>query len=64
MKGQESVTNLDIILSAYRAELEVQPDFALEILVHHYGLSCSDDRQALIDALVEHFKQQLLKGEK
>lgn len=57
-------SNLEHILAIYRAELEVQPDFALEILVHHYGLSCSDDRQSLINALVEHFKQQLLKGEK
>ena len=54
---------LDTTLAIYRAELEIQPDFALEILVIHYKLTCSDDRQAYIDALVEHFREQLLKGD-
>jgi len=55
--------NLEFILATYRRELEIQPDFALEILIIHYELRCSDDRQSYINAIVEHFKQQLLKGE-
>ncbi len=55
---------LEHTLATYRRELEIQPDFALEILIIHYGISCSDNKQSMIDALVEHFKQQLLKGEK
>lgn len=51
--------NLERTLATYRAQLEVYPDFALEILVHYYGILCSDNRQAYIDALVQHFKYEL-----
>ena len=56
--------SLDQILSAYRSELELQSEWSLKILVEHYELSCSDDKQSYIDALVEHFRQQLLKGDR
>ncbi len=55
---------MNSILATYRSELELQGEWALKILVEHYGLSCSDDKQSYIDALVEHFRQQLLKGDK
>ncbi len=55
---------LDAILAEYRRQIELQAEQELKILVEHYELSCSDDRQSYIDALVEHFRQQLLKGDK
>ena len=48
-----------LILATYRRELELQATFALKILVEHYELQCSSDRQAYINALIEHFKNQL-----
>jgi hypothetical protein len=49
---------LETILSEYRRSLEAQGLEALRAIAEHYGLS-GEDRQAIIDALVEHFKQQL-----
>lgn len=53
---------LDAILAEYRHQLELQDEWALKILVEHYGLSgklSEQDKQSCIDALVEHYKQQL-----
>jgi hypothetical protein len=49
---------LDTILAEYRLQLELMEESMLKILVEHYGLS-GHDKQSYIDALVEHFKQQL-----
>ena len=49
---------IDAILAEYRCSLQVQEEWALKILVEHYGLS-GHDKQSYIDALVEHFKKQL-----
>lgn len=51
-------SHLDTVLATYRRELELQAEWALRILVEHYGLS-GHDKQSYIDALVEHFRQQL-----
>ena len=52
----------DIILAIYRSELELQAEWVLKILVEHYELSCPDNKSSYIDALVEHFRQQLEGG--
>ena len=49
---------LNTILAEYRRSLEAQGEQELRAIAEHYGLS-GQDRQAIIDALVEHFKQQL-----
>jgi len=49
---------LDTILAEYRHSLEAQGKRELKAIAEHYGLS-GEDRQSIIDALVEHFKQQL-----
>jgi hypothetical protein len=53
---------LDDILAEYRHQLELMEDWALFILIAHYGLE-GHDKPSCIDALVAHFKQQL-EGEK
>jgi hypothetical protein len=51
---------LETILSEYRRSLEVQGLEALRAIAEHYGLADGlQDKQAIIDALVEHFKKQL-----
>jgi hypothetical protein len=46
------------ILAEYRRQLEKQDEWALKILVDHYGLS-GHDKASYIDALVEHYRKQL-----
>ena len=55
------MASLDDILAEYRRELEKQDEYTLKVLVRHYELE-GHDKQSCIDALVEHFKQQLEKG--
>ena len=50
---------LDTILAEYRHSLEAQGEQELRAIAEHYGLTVGQDRQAITDALVEHFKQQL-----
>jgi len=57
------MNNLEHVLAVYRSELERQATFILEILVEEYSL-VAHDRQECIDALVDHFKQQILKEDK
>lgn len=49
---------LETILSEYRHSLEAQGEQELRAIAEHYGLT-GEDRQAIIDALVEHFRRQL-----
>jgi hypothetical protein len=51
-------TMLDDILAEYRRQLEAMEEWALFVLVAHYELS-AHDKQSCVDALVEHFRQQL-----
>ena len=51
---------LDDILAEYRRSLEAQGLQELKDIAEHYGLTDRlQDKQSIIDALVEHFKQQL-----
>ena len=50
---------LDAILAEYRSSLEAQGLQELRAIAEHYGLASGDDKQSIIDALVEHFKNQL-----
>ena len=49
---------LDTILAEYRRSLEAQDESMLKTLIERYGIS-GHDKHSYIDALVEHFKQQL-----
>jgi len=51
---------LDAILAEYRRNLEAQGEQELKAIAEHYGIADGlQDRQSIIDALVEHFKNQL-----
>jgi hypothetical protein len=51
---------LDTILAEYRRSLEAQGLEALRAIAEHYGIVDGlQDKQAIIDALVEHFRRQL-----
>jgi hypothetical protein len=50
---------LDDILAEYRRNLEAQGEQELRAIAEHYGLAVGQDKQAVIDALVDHFKKQL-----
>ena len=55
---------LDTILAEYRRSLEAQGEQELKAIAEHYGIADGlQDKQAIIDALVEHFKQQLEENE-
>jgi hypothetical protein len=56
-------STIDMALDAYRRKLKTKSDLELEILVKHYNVS-GNDRQSRINALVEHYRQELLKGAK
>jgi hypothetical protein len=50
----------DTILAEYRRSLEAQGEQELKAIAEHYGLADGlQDRQAIIDALVKHFRRQL-----
>jgi hypothetical protein len=49
---------LDDILAEYRYQLTLMEEWALLVLVAHYGL-IGHDKASCIDALVDHFKKQL-----
>jgi len=50
--------NVPAILAEYQRGLETQEEWALKILVEHYGLE-DHDKQSYINALVEHYRKQL-----
>jgi hypothetical protein len=54
----ERTSMLDDILAEYRYQLTLMEEWALLVLVAHYGL-IGHDKASCIDALVDHFKKQL-----
>lgn len=54
---------LDGILAEYHYQLSLMEESILKILCEHYEIE-GHDKATYIEALVEHFRQQLLKGDK